>query len=72
MDDNSIFETRLEAGKRTYYFDVKEGPRGGLYLKLSEVTMKDGKEMRSRIFIYQDHAKEFLKSLDEVMEYLQK
>lgn len=26
MDEKSVFETRLSAGKRTYYFNVKEGP----------------------------------------------
>ena len=27
---------RVRAGKRTYFFDVKAGPKGGLYLALSE------------------------------------
>ncbi len=70
MDDNSIFETRLEAGKRTYFFDVKEGPKGGRYLKLSEVTLKDGKELRSRIFVFQDHSAAFVEKLEEVLPHL--
>ncbi len=72
MDDNSIIETRLSAGKRTYFFDVKEGPKGGRYLKLSEVSTRNGKEERSRIFVFEDHAKEFVQTLEEAMEHVYK
>jgi hypothetical protein len=70
MDEKSVFETRLSAGKRTYYFDVKEAANGNRYLKLSEVSMREGKEERSRIFLFQDHAKEFAQALEEALKHL--
>lgn len=53
----------LKAGKRTYFFDVKEASNGNNYLKITESTfVKEGEPRRRNTFVlFKDDVKEFLK-----------
>lgn len=53
----------LKAGKRTYFFDVKEATNGNNYLKITESTfVKEGEPRRRNTFIlFKDDVKEFAK-----------
>ena len=53
----------LKAGKRTYFFDVKEATNGNNYLKITESTfVKEGEPRRRNTFIlFKDDVKEFSK-----------
>lgn len=71
MDDNTLFEQRFTAGSRTYYFEVKQASNGNRYLKIIESTRREGKDERQRVFVFDDHAKEFAEILAQAMTYLQ-
>lgn len=63
-----IASHRVRAGKRTYFFDVKAGPKGGLYLSLSETAVKDdGTFTRARMFVFEQHVREFYEGLCEAI-----
>ncbi len=53
----------LKAGKRTYFFDVKEASNGNNYLKISESTfVKEGEPRKRNTFVlFKDDLKEFIK-----------
>jgi hypothetical protein len=58
----------VRAGKRTYFFDVRSGPKGGLYLSLSETAVKeDGGFTRSRMLVLEQHTREFYEGLCEAI-----
>lgn len=53
----------LKAGKRTYFFDIREASNGNKYLKISESTfVKEGEPRKRNTFIlFKDDLKEFAK-----------
>lgn len=53
----------LRAGKRTYFFDVKEASNGNNYLKIAESQfIKEGEpRKRNTIILFKDDVKEFVK-----------
>lgn len=76
-DDNSRFEsvysTKVRAGKRrTYFFDVKQTKGGDYYITLTESTKKfndDGYE-RHKIFLYKEDFNRFQSSLGETIDHV--
>jgi len=57
----------VRAGKRTYFFDVKSGPKGGLYLSISETAANEGVFTRNRLVVFEGNAKEFYEGLCEAI-----
>ena len=59
---------RVRAGKRTYFFDVKAGPKGGLYLSVSETAVQEeGVFTRNRLMVFEQHTREFYEGLCEAI-----
>lgn len=56
---------KVRAGGRTYFFDVKAGPKGGLFLSISETAAKDGVFTRQKLLIFDSHIREFYDGLCE-------
>jgi hypothetical protein len=49
----TLFNTRVAAGKRNYFFDVKENQRGERYLVITESQQTgEGTYSRQRVLIY--------------------
>ena len=71
-----IFSKALRAGRRTYFFDVRETKAGDYYLTITEskkFTNEDGTfyYKKHKIYLYKEDFAEFNSSLnDEVEEYL--
>lgn len=77
MEDNkrfeSVYSTKVRAGKRrTYFFDVKQTKGGDYYVTLTESTKKfngEGYE-RHKIFLYKEDFNRFVSSLQEVVDHV--
>ena len=66
-----IYSKRLEAGGKTYFFDIREAQSGDKYLQITESRLKPGGERyRSNIVIFKEHFEEFRQVLDEIGEKL--
>jgi len=59
-------ESKLHAGSRIYHFEVKNSSKGDKYLVITE---QSGKK-KNKIFIFDDHAKEFAEKFLESLEKL--
>ncbi len=56
MDDNGIFSTKVSAGRRTYFFDVRRSSQGARYLVLSESRrISGGATERNRVIVFEEH-----------------
>jgi len=67
----AIYSKRLEAGGKTYFFDIREAQSGDKYLQITESRLKQGGERyRSNIVIFKEHFNEFLQTLNEIAEKL--
>lgn len=63
----ALVTKKLSAGGRTYFLDVKETKKGDKYLQITESRRgKDGKNMRSSLFLFEDRIQGFRDALDEV------
>ncbi len=68
----SVLERCLQAGSRTYYFDVKQTKANDYFLSISE-RKKDveGKLLKKqKIFIYKEHFEGFTEILNELIRYI--
>jgi hypothetical protein len=70
MSDEShseLFSTRVQAGSRTYFFDLKQSQDGGRYLTISELCQgKAGKE-HHRVMVFEEHIKAFRQALTDAL-----
>ena len=72
----NIFTSSVKAGKRTYYFDVKETKNGEKYITVTERKRRyndDGsyKVEKHKIFLYKEDFDKFADALDDVIEFVE-
>ena len=67
----AIYSKQLNAGGRTYFFDVRETQSGNRYLQITESRLKQsGERYRSNIVIFKEHFDKFCQALEEMAEKL--
>lgn len=77
-DKDMLFSSTFRAGRRTYFFDVKETRAGEKFLTITEskkFTDEESGDVRfekHRIFLYKEDFENFQNSLQETLEYVKK
>jgi len=66
-----LFTTRMVAGRRAFFFDVRKSKKDKPYIKISESSFKDGKTDRSNVMIFDTEIEEFKKSLAQVFGFVE-
>ena len=74
-DVEGIYSKVLRAGRRTYFFDVRETRAGDYYLTITESkknTNEDGSFFykKHKIYLYKEDFTEFKEILNEVTDYV--
>lgn len=77
MDEDGIYSKVLRAGRRTYFFDVRETRAGDYYLTVTESkknTNEDGSFFykKHKIYLYKEDFGKFREILDEITEFVVK
>lgn len=73
---DEIYSKALKAGKRTYFFDVKQTRNNEKYLVITESKKvfndEDGsfEYDKHKIFLYKEDYDKFLNMLDNMIEYI--
>lgn len=75
MEQEEIFSKVLRAGRRTYFFDVRETKAGDYYLTITEskkFTNEDGSYhyKKHKIYLYKEDFAEFKDILNEMTDYI--
>ena len=75
VDAEGVFSKVLRAGRRTYFFDVRETRAGDCYLTLSESkknTQDDGAFYYKKhiIYLYKEDFESFKEMLDETTDFV--
>ncbi|MBU1037241.1 DUF3276 family protein [Patescibacteria group bacterium] len=66
-----IYTKKLQAGEKTYFFDVKKASTGNKYLQISENRKdKKGQWKRNEITIFYDQLDKFIEALEESKKVL--
>lgn len=71
-DNSEVFSTKIRAGKRTYFFDVKETRSSDYYITITESKRRfsgDGYD-KHKIFLYKEDFNKFMDSLNETINHV--
>ena len=76
-DQEEIFSKSVRAGKRTYFFDVKNTKTNDYYLTITESKKQfttDGKFtfIKHKVFVYKEDFDKFMEGLNEGMNFIRK
>lgn len=75
VDKNEVFSKAVRAGKRTYFFDVKETKGSEYYLTITEskkVTDDEGRFFfeKHKIFLYREDFEKFMDGVNETIGFI--
>lgn len=75
VEQEEIFSQTMRAGRRTYFFDVRETKAGDYYLTVTESKkfMNDDGSFyfkKHKIYLYKEDFKEFHERLNEATDYI--
>ncbi len=75
MENEAIFSKVLRAGRRTYFFDVRETKAGDQYLTITEskkFTNEDGSFQfkKHKVYLYKEDMAEFRNKLEEAIHFI--
>jgi len=76
-DNGEVFSKRVKAGKRTYFFDVKETKAGEYYITLTESKKRFNEESgkfffeKHKLFLYKEDYTKFQNGLNDVLNFIQ-
>ncbi len=73
IDQEEIFSQVLRAGRRTYFFDVRETKAGDYYLTITEskkFTHDDGSFHYNKIYLYKEDFSEFNEILKKSTDFI--
>ncbi len=66
FDDKTLFTEKVAAGKRTYFFDLKEDNKGSKILKVTESRKNDGEFIRHSVLIFEEDFEKIFEALEKV------
>ena len=77
VEQEEIFSQTMRAGRRTYFFDVRETKAGDYYLTITEskkFTNDDGSFhfKKHKIYLYKEDFNEFTDSLNRATDFIRK
>ena len=69
---DEIYSTKVKAGKRTYFFDVRATRGNDYYLTITESRKRfdDNGYDRHKVFLYKEDFNKFIKALNEAVDYV--
>lgn len=67
---DELFTRKVNAGKRTYHFNVKQSGRGDIFIVIHEVLVEGGNPQHHRVVVFEDHIEEFQRGLAEAAGYV--
>ena len=75
IGNDEIYSKVVRAGRRTYFFDVRETKASDYYLTITEskkFTNEDGTFFykKHKIYLYKEDFSDFKKNLTEIMDYI--
>ena len=70
-EKREIFSSRVRAGSRTYYFDIKKNSKNDNYLVISESKRvgDENEKQRHRIMVFEEDIEKFAHSFFQIVKY---
>ncbi|OGE73999.1 MAG: hypothetical protein A3I07_03800 [Candidatus Doudnabacteria bacterium RIFCSPLOWO2_02_FULL_42_9] len=68
----ALFSTKVSAGRRTYFFDVKSAKNAKPFLKITQSELNGEERKKSYLNVFESEVGEFTKALEDVMGFMSK
>jgi len=66
-----VFSSRATAGRRTYFFNVKENRHGDIFLNIVESKKNGGTDFeRHSIIVFKEDLENFLGGFDQAVKFI--
>ncbi|AMR32042.1 DNA-binding protein [Mucilaginibacter sp. PAMC 26640] len=67
-----VYSSKVRAGKRTYFFDVKATRSNDYYVTITESKkrLEDGVFVKHKIFLYKEDFEKFAEGLKDAVDYI--
>lgn len=71
-DNDKLFSKRVKAGRRTYFFDVRETKNSDYYVTITESKKRfdDQSYVKQKIFLYKEDFNKFSDALSETINFV--
>ena len=67
----ALFSTRVHAGRRTFFFDVKNTKESKPYIKITESQIsKEGEKKKNYMTVFENEMNYFKQAVDQVMGFV--
>jgi Protein of unknown function (DUF3276) len=69
---DEIYSTQVRAGKRRYFFDVRDTQSGDFYLTITEMkrAFDGGPAEKHKVFLYKEDFTKFIRGLQDTIDYV--
>jgi len=68
----ALFSTKVSAGRRTYFFDVKEAKNAKPFLKITQSEINGEEKKKSYLNIFDSEVSDFRKAIEDVVSFMSK
>lgn len=67
----ALFSTKVSAGRRTFFFDVKSAKNEKPYIKITESSIsKDGEKKKNYMTIFDNELADFKQAVEQVVGFV--
>jgi hypothetical protein len=66
----ALFSTRVSAGRRTYFFDVKSAKNAKPFLKITQSEINGEEKKKSYLNIFENEVSDFRHAIEEVAGFM--
>jgi len=67
-----LFSTKINSGRRSFFFDVKQTKDSKPYLKITETSVKGEEKKRVNMMVFDSEMTEFKQALEQVFDFMSK
>lgn len=68
FEDKVLHSEKVPAGKRTYFFDLKENQQGSKILKITESRKNDGEFIRHSVLIFEEDFSKIFEAIEKIKD----
>jgi hypothetical protein len=65
-----LFSTKVSAGRRTFFFDVRNTKEEKPYLKITESSIRGEEKKRVNLAVFQSEITDFINGLNQAVDYI--
>ena len=66
----ALFSTRVSAGRRTYFFDVKSAKNDKPFLKITQSEINGEEKKKSYLNVFESEISNFHQALNEAVDFI--